>query len=83
MVEANRERTFADAAEQFLREFPVITDGQRNEQYVEGHGRRIRKHLNPFFGDKPLSKVTSGLVQEYRIHRTTSTKDATGKPPGA
>ncbi len=81
LVKANNEKTFAEAAEQFIREFPVITDGQRNEQYVAGHERRIRNHLLPFFGDKPLSKVTSGLIQEYRIHRVTSTKEATGKPP--
>ena len=81
LVKANNEKTFAEAAEQFIREFPVITDGQRNEQYVAGHERRIRNHLLPFFGDKPLSKVTSGLIQDYRIHRVTSTKEATGKPP--
>ena len=58
-----------------------MTDGQRNEQYVKGHDRRIRKHLIPFFGEKGLSKVTSGLIQEYRIHRMEKTKAANGKPP--
>src|SRR6266851_3532481 len=33
LVEANRGKTFAEAAEQFLREYPVITEGQRNKQY--------------------------------------------------
>ncbi len=81
LVKANHEKTFAEAAEQFLREYPIITDGQRNEKYVEGHERRLRKHVMPFFGDKPLSKVTSGLIQDYRIHRVETTKAATGKPP--
>ncbi|WP_213030037.1 hypothetical protein, partial [Acinetobacter baumannii] len=35
----------------------------------------------PFFGDKPGSQVTSGLIQEYRIHRAEESKAATGKPP--
>lgn len=69
LVKVNGEKTFKDAADQFLREFPVITQGQRNLQYVAGQERRLRNHLNPFFGDKPLSQVTSGLIQEYRIHR--------------
>jgi hypothetical protein len=35
----------------------------------------------PFFGDKLLSEVTPGLVQQYRIHRATSRKDKkTGEP---
>ena len=81
LIEVNDEKTFKDAAEQFLREFPIITEGQRNERYVQGHERRLRNYLIPFFGDKPLSKVTSGLVQDYRIHRAEMAKAATGKPP--
>jgi integrase len=81
LVEADQGKTFAEAAEQFLREYPVITEGQRNKQYVEGHERRIRKYLMPFFGPKPVSQVTSGLIQDYRIHRTETCKAETGKPP--
>ncbi|MDH6258410.1 site-specific integrase [Bradyrhizobium sp. BR13661] len=81
LVRVDRGKTFEQSAEQFIREFPVITEGQRNKQYVEGHERRIRKYLIPFFGDKPVSQVTSGLIQEYRIHRAEESKAATGKPP--
>jgi integrase len=81
LVEVNHEKTFAEATEQFLREYPVITGGQRNQKYVEGLEWRLRKHLLPFFGVKPLSRVTSGLVQEYRVHRTELSKAKTGKPP--
>jgi integrase len=42
-------------------------------------GDKIRLHLNPYFGDLGLSEVTSGKIQEYRLHRVTSSK--TGKPP--
>ncbi len=62
--------TFAAAAKQFLREFPVITQGQRNKQYVQGHERRLRLFLLPFFGAMVLSDITPGTVQEYRIART-------------
>jgi integrase len=35
----------------------------------------LRVHLPPFFGDKVVSEITPGLVQEYRIHRMTSRID--------
>jgi len=50
--------------------------------------RKIRVYLLPFFGEKGLSEVTPGLVQEYRIHRQTHSvartnrnKDEKYKPP--
>ncbi len=67
--ELKSEKTFSEAADQFLREYEVITEGQRNADYVEGHKIRLRLHLLPFFGDKGLSEITPGLVQEYRIFR--------------
>lgn len=74
-------KTFKFAAEQFRREYEVITEGERNARYVEGHWIRLRVHLLPFFGDKVVSEITPGMVQEYRIHRMTSRKDKrTGEP---
>lgn len=74
-------KTFKQAAEQFEREYEIITQGERNPKYVKGHKDRIRVHLTPFFGNKVLSEITSGLVQEYRIHRLTSRKHLkTGQP---
>lgn len=74
-------RTFADAAERFLREYRIITAGERNEKYVETVEMRLRVHLLPFFGPKVLSEITPGLVQDYRIHRATSRTDKkTGEP---
>ncbi|WP_275194574.1 site-specific integrase [Bradyrhizobium sp. CSA207] len=81
LVLANAEKTFKHAAEQFLREFPVITEGQRSPIYVAGHERRLRNYLIPFFGDKPLSQVNSGAIQEYRIDRIEKSKAARGKLP--
>ena len=65
------EKTFKQAAELFLKEYEVITEGQRSPKWVEGHAIRLRVHLNPFFGNSPLSEVTAGKVQEYRVHRMT------------
>jgi integrase len=80
LEEVNSEKTFTDAAEQFIREYPIMTERQRSEQYVAGYERRIRKHLIPFFGDKGLSKVTSGLIQEYRIKRVEEWKATHDRP---
>lgn len=67
--------TFRQAAEQFLKEYVVITQGERSESYVKSHELLLKVHLLPFFGDKVVSDITPGLVQEYRAHRMTSRKD--------
>ena len=67
--EITSERTFSKAADQFVREYEVITGGHRNAKYVEDHQSRLRNHLVPYFGQMPLSDITPGKVQEYRIHR--------------
>ncbi len=64
--------TFKKAADQFLKEYGVITEGERSEKWTESHAIRLRVHLVPFFGDLPLNKVTPGKVQEYRVHRMTT-----------
>ena len=73
------EKTFAQAANQFLKEYAVITEGQRSPQWIKGYEIRLRLHLLPFFGDLGLSQVTPGKVQEYRVHRITTS--APGKAP--
>lgn len=62
-------KMFKVAADQFLREYDIITHGQRNRVYVEGHHTRLRLHLLPFFGKKTLSEITPCLIQDYRIYR--------------
>jgi integrase len=85
------EKTFRQAADQFLKEYGIITEGQRSPRWVEGHGIRLRLHLLPFFGDLGVSEVTPGKVQEYRVHRITTRSEpnpeskanrpVTNKPP--
>lgn len=65
------EPTFREVAEQFMKEYSVITTGQRSPRWVQGHDIRLRVHLLPFLGDTPISEVTSGKIQEYRVHRMT------------
>jgi hypothetical protein len=57
------ETTFRESAEQFLKEYEIITEGQRSPLWVAGHALRLRLHLLPFFGDSPISQVTPGKVQ--------------------
>jgi len=71
-------KTFREAAERFLAEYPVLTQGERSPIWVKQKEQKLRVILLPFFGDKVLTDVTAGLVQDYRIHRATTCK--TGKP---
>jgi hypothetical protein len=66
------ERNFAQAAAQFLREYEIITEGERSQKWTEDHEIRLRVHLLPFFGELGVSKVMPRKVQHYRIHRMTS-----------
>lgn len=68
-------KTFREAADQFVKEFTVLTQGERNERYVAGKAMTLNLHLLPFFGDKILTDITPGLVQDYRMHRMTSRVD--------
>jgi integrase len=63
------ERTFADAAKKFMAEYETITKGRRSPKWVAGHEARLRLHLLHFFGDTGLSKISPGMVQDYRVHR--------------
>lgn len=79
--EVKNEKTFRNAVDQFLREFDFITEGQRNQKYVENQRMRLEVHLIPFFGKMGLSEITPGVVQEYRIHRREKALEKFGKPP--
>ncbi len=74
------ERTFADAAEQFLKEYVALTNGERNPKYVKDHESRLDNHLLPYFGKMGLSAVTAGKVQEFRVTRLQPHPE-TGKVP--
>jgi len=69
-------RTLKQAADQFKHEYEVLTDGERSPLYVKQPKDKLDVHLLPFFGERVLSEITPGLVQEYRIHRMSSRRDA-------
>lgn len=74
-------KTFKEAAKKFREEYEVITEGTRNIQYVDGHWRRLDRHLIPFFGNRVLTEITPGLVTEYRVFRHKDAKERFGHPP--
>lgn len=68
-------RSFADAAKIFTEEYEAITRGRRSPKWVQGHKDRLRLHLLPFLGKTPLSDISSGVGQSYRVHRMTKPTD--------
>ena len=75
------EKTFAQAASQFLKEYTVITEGERSPRWIKGYEIRLRLHLLPFFGSLGVSQITQGKAQEYRLHRQTSRLHPKTKQP--
>ena len=67
--EISAEKTFAEAAKQFKREYEVLTEGERNARWVSDHYRRLDMHLVPYFGNMTLSSINAGTLQDYRVER--------------
>lgn len=79
--EIKTEKTFQEASDQYLKEYDIITQGQRNRDYVKGQHLRSFVHLVPFFGKMGLSEITAGKIQEYRIARYQEAAAKREKPP--
>ena len=73
--EISNETTFKQAADRFVDEYEIITEGERNAKYVQDHQARLRNHLIPYFGKMGLSEITAGKVQDYRIMRMASAEN--------
>lgn len=71
--------TFSEAAEAYVKETTVILASERSPGYMTQKDLHLRVHLLPFFGDKALSEITAGLIQEYRAHRAVPRTDEDGK----
>jgi integrase len=82
-----RERTFAEAAEAYIREVRVLAATTRSPVYVKLLEMRMRRHLIPYFGKTPLTAINRGAVRAYRVKRAeermaeTATEDSPGRPP--
>ncbi len=46
----------------------ALTHGRRSPRWVRGHKNRIRLDVQPYFGNKIVSEITSGVAQKYRLH---------------
>lgn len=68
-VRSQNAKTFREAAEAFVAEYEVLTQGERNPDYVSQKAALLRLRLVPFFGDTPVSDVSAGMIQDYRLHR--------------
>ena len=73
-------KLFREAGKLYLREFDIITQGERSLTYARGQHARTDGHLIPFFGNMVLPEITSGKVNEYRIRRLEQSKALRGKP---
>jgi hypothetical protein len=74
-------KSFREAAKLYLREFDIMTQGQRSPTYARGQHARTNNYLIPFFGSLVLPEITAGKVNEYRVHRLEESKANRGKPP--
>src|SRR5579863_8282299 len=74
-------KLFREAAKLYLREFDIMTQGQRSAKYASGQHARANGYLIPFFGSMVLPEITAGKVNEYRVHRLEECKALRGKPP--
>lgn len=63
--------TFREAAEKFLAEYEIMTEGERSKEWTKLHRLRIEVHLIPYFGNTPVNEINAGMVNEYRIKRRT------------
>ena len=87
------ERTFVEAADAFMKEARVLTVNVRSPKYIEFMDLRMKRHVLPYFGKKPLSSINKGMVRAYRVQRSEETIERTterdkegnvtkaGKPP--
>jgi integrase len=72
-------KKFKDAAEKFLEEAPILTQGQRGPTWLNQYELKLNGVILPFLGEKHLAEITSGVIQEYRIWRAQNCK--TGGTP--
>jgi len=81
MTPKAKERTFADASEEYMRQMKVLTISNRSPKYVEGMELRLNAYILPFFRKTPLKDVNKGLIQSYCVQRYEETIAKSGKPP--
>lgn len=67
--------TFDEAADAFIAEAKVVTEGERHPYYVTQKEQHLRLHLRPFFGPKAVTEIDAGQIQAYRVHRIATNRE--------
>src|SRR5580700_208091 len=65
--EIKSEKTFREVSEHYLHEYDIITQGQRNKQYVNGQHWRSSLHLVPFLGNLGISALNEVLDSPWML----------------
>lgn len=60
---------FPEVAELFLKEYPILTRGERSETYTKGITLRVRNVLIPYFKDKYITEIMEAEITGFREHR--------------
>lgn len=81
IIPVKNQRTFADAAKEYLKEVKFLVIGARTPRYIEIMEMRLNCHILPFMGKTPLADVNKGLVQSYRVSRAEKYIEKTAKAP--
>lgn len=68
-----REKTFGQAAEDYMRHARVLAATVRSPAYIKNMELRMNASILPFFGNVALSEVNRGLVMSYRVKRAEDT----------
>jgi hypothetical protein len=58
-----KEKTFAEAAELYLKDVRILTVGVRSPLYVKYLEMRLKRHVLPFFGKMPIGSINKATVQ--------------------
>ena len=72
-------KKFKEAAAKFLEEASILTHGQRGPTWLKQYELKLSTIILPFLGEKQLTEITPGVIQEYRIWRAQNCK--TGRSP--
>lgn len=72
-------KKFKIASALFLEEYKAIMAGERSPRYIESVEGKIRKYLDPYFGEMAVTEITEDTAQAYRVHRARAV-DRHGEP---
>ncbi|MDQ0462967.1 integrase [Caulobacter ginsengisoli] len=75
------ERTFADAADEFIREVRVLAAGSRSPLYIAELEIRLKASILPFFGKLDPSTINRSTIQSYVVKRTEDMQERRGRSP--